>query len=310
MGAGRGRPVDPWYTATVADIPQMRQRLLDAVGADGGWAYYPDKASRIEPTAWALLALGVTGQDEPTRQAALDWLASLRHQNGLLVDPGATHPNAAWNGVALLMLAGLEDPAAAALAGRIADGLLQIKGIALRPDPTVRQDNTLQAWSWMEGTFSWVEPTAWCLLGLKKYAVAGRSALFEARVQEAERLVIDRACQPAGWNYGNGAVLDQDLRPYVPTTALALLALQDHPDEPVVTRGIEWLAEHSLSEPSAMALGLASLSLGVFGRPIDEPLAQLANLEGRTAFLENAHLLSIALLAMTLPAHGGRPFRV
>ena len=55
----------------------MRQRLLDAVGADGGWAYYPDKASRIEPTAWALLALGVTGQDEPTRQAALDWLASL-----------------------------------------------------------------------------------------------------------------------------------------------------------------------------------------------------------------------------------------
>ena len=40
----------------------------------------------------------------------------------------------------------------------------------------MRQDGSLQAWSWVDGTFSWVEPTAWCLLLLKKWRLqaAGR----------------------------------------------------------------------------------------------------------------------------------------
>ncbi len=35
----------------------MRRALLSAANADGGWGYYPGKASRLEPTCWALLAL-------------------------------------------------------------------------------------------------------------------------------------------------------------------------------------------------------------------------------------------------------------
>ena len=37
--------------------------------------------------------------------------------------------------------------------------LLAAKGIALEGDLPVRQNNRLQAWSWTEGTFSWVEPS-------------------------------------------------------------------------------------------------------------------------------------------------------
>ena len=35
----------------------LRTFLLAGRNADGGWGYYPGKASRLEPTCWALLAL-------------------------------------------------------------------------------------------------------------------------------------------------------------------------------------------------------------------------------------------------------------
>ena len=37
----------------------LSDALLRSRNEDGGWGYYPGKASRIEPTAWAALCLGV-----------------------------------------------------------------------------------------------------------------------------------------------------------------------------------------------------------------------------------------------------------
>ncbi len=271
---------------------------------------YPGKSSRIEPTAWALLALGATGGDEAFREKALTFLSGLRRQSGLLVDPGAPEANAAWNGLLLLMLQGLSVPVAADLVTEISRALASLRGAALRPDATVRQDNTLRAWPWIDGTFSWVEPTAYCTLALKKLSRERPDAVVADRLREADRLLIDRACEPAGWNYGNGAVLDQDLRPYVPTTALALLALQDRPAEPTVERGIDWLAEHGASERSSMALGLAAVCLAVFGRPSDKLLVDLAASDERTGSLGNVHLEAMALYGLTLEQHEAAAFRL
>ncbi len=46
-----------------AQIGQLRRSLLETAGDGGGWGYYPRKASRIEPTCWALLALAATSND-------------------------------------------------------------------------------------------------------------------------------------------------------------------------------------------------------------------------------------------------------
>lgn len=278
-------------------------------GPGGGWPYYAGRSSRIEPTAWGLLALGATGHDAPVRDAAFAFLNGLARQSGLLVDPGAPAANVAWNGLLVVALHSVEDPRAREMAAALGQALTALYGIALRPDSTVRQDNTLQAWPWTDGTFSWVEPTAFCTLALKQARAAGHDAAA-ARVAQAERLLLDRACQPAGWNYGNGAVLDQDLRPYVPTTALALLALQDRGAEPVVRRSTDWLAENAVSEPSAMALSLAAVCLTVLGAPADKALEALGASERRTGFLDNAHLMAMALFAFTLAEHRGRAFRV
>jgi len=290
----------------MVDVEGLRKRLLTSVGAGGGWPYYAGRMSRIEPTAWALLALGATRHDESVRDAALAFLSGLGRQRGLLVDPGAPSANAAWNGLLAVALAATDDPRAHEMAGMLRKALMVLHGIALRSDDTVRQDNGLRAWPWVDGTFSWVEPTAWCTLALK---VVSTDAPAAARVAEAEALLIDRACQPAGWNYGNSAVLDQDLRPYVPTTAMALLALQDRRDVPVVTRSLEWLVAHTTDESSTMALSLGATALAVLDQPAEKPIAALGDVGSRTGFLGNAHLMAMALFALTLGEHGARACR-
>ena len=39
-------------------MPPLALALREARNLDGGWGYYAGKSSRLEPTCWALLALG------------------------------------------------------------------------------------------------------------------------------------------------------------------------------------------------------------------------------------------------------------
>ena len=74
-------------------------------------------------------------------------------------------------------------------------------------------------------------------------------------------MLADRCCVSGGWNYGNSNVLGKELSPYVPTTAVALLALQDRPALPEVARSLEWLAANWHRERSALALSLTLLAM-------------------------------------------------
>ena len=176
-----------------------------------------------------------------------------------------------------------------------------------------RQDNSLQGWSWLDATFSWVEPTAWGMLALQKAIRAGLlpEGPARARIAEAERLLIDRACRNGGWNFGNANVMGQDLFPHVPTTAIALLALQQRREEPTVARSLAFLESHWNEEPSTLALGLSLICLRTYGRPADAIRSQLLSLEnkrnelsgapsGRTQQPQNSHTLAVALTALTL----------
>ena len=78
----------------------------------------------------------------------------------------------------------------------------------------LRQDNRLQAWPWVDGTASWVEPTAWCLLLLKRVRSQSPSLEAAERIRVGEQLLFDRVCHEGGWNYGNSEVYGQKLWPY------------------------------------------------------------------------------------------------
>ncbi len=130
------------------------------------------------------------------------------------------------------------------------------------------------------------------------------------RIDEAERMLLDRVCQTGGWNYGNSNVLGQELHAYVPTTALALLALQDRREHPAVQKSLEYLDRQRLSEPAGMALALTSICLRVYGVPavdVDERLAAIAE---RHAFFNNQHIAAMALYSLTAQEHDVEDFRL
>lgn len=291
----------------LADLSSaLAARLLSCRNSDGGWGYAPDKRSRVEPTCWALLALRAGRNGAAVGDGALlGWARS----NGFLVDVAGAPPNLAFNGLAALTL--LDSPTSSPGAGPILDSLAAVSGETLPPDSVMGQDNSLRGWPWLPSTFSWVEPTALCTLALKKAASGGQRSPRRERVQEASRLLADRASLSGGWNYGNRMVFGKALAPQVPTTALALLALQDHPDDRVVRKGLGWLSEHATAEPSLLALGLAAIALDVLGHPADEPLRQLeAILTTRPAEAHGLLGLGLALYALSAASERYRAFHL
>ena len=252
-----------------AQLVDLGVSLRRVRNADGGWPYQAAKRSRIEPTCWALLALG-RGDAPPDTSVFDRW----PRKDGWLVDVAGAPTNHAFNAMAALTLLALKAPDAL-VEGLIAL-LLESRGIRTRPFQPIKQDGSLQAWSWVDGTLSWVEPTAWSLLLLKQRRAHGPVAGVEERIRVGEQMLVDRACRTGGWNYGNSNAFGQDLYPYVPTTALALLAMQDRRGDPAVIRGLEWLEQGATKERSLVALSLALICLRVFDRPTETQRQVLA----------------------------------
>ena len=289
----------------------LERQLLDAQAPSGAWPYYRNQMPRIEPTAWALIALTAqAGEPSSARQRAIEqgfrWLGSLQQPSGRLLEPGVPVENYGFNGLALIA-AEARSEGRAPFADALAAGLLDVKGVKLEGDPkVVRQNSALQAWSWIEGTFSWIEPTAYCLIALKRRK--DRSPLAAVRIAEAQAVILDRVCDSGGWNYGNAQVLSQDLRAYVPTTALALLAMHDEAAHPAVQKSLAWLEAHALSERSTLALSLAAIALHTFRRDASKVLHVLAEVALGPQSLGNPHVRAMALYAFGIPITQSRAF--
>jgi len=278
--ATAGMPQDRYGLAS------LRDGLRAGRNADGGWGYYAGKASRLEPTCWALLAL-------PDADPAV--LASWPAAEGLLRERKDGEVNFAFHALALTTMAARAVNHSAGT-DALASALEHARGIALEPSTINRQNNQLQGWSWIPGTFSWVEPTAWALLALRRRQAAGKKVEAD-RLTEAETLLIDRCCAQGGWNYGNSNMLGKDLRPYVPTTAIALLALQKS-SYPAVATSVSYLEGAATSEASSTALSMAAMALSAHGRTTGVVLERLVAQIEHTVGL--GHQLGMAMALHTL----------
>jgi hypothetical protein len=275
------------------DAREQATALTAARNSDGGWGYARRRTSRLEPTCLAMLALAVTGHTFD-----LSVLMRWPREGGLLIDLNSRGVNAADNGIALLVAQ--HWPEADNFTREIARAVAEVKGKALPPAPdTSRQDNGIQGWPWVATTFSWVEPTAWCVLALKKWLRGHSDPAAAGRVAEGERLLLDRVCRSGGWNYGNSNMLGKELFPYVPTTAIALLALQDRRDHEAVKRSLDYLSTHCLDERSGLSLSLSRIALAVFGAPNREADLEsaLAQTWHSTRFMGNLAATALALYA-------------
>ena len=110
------------------------------------------------------------------------------------------------------------------------------------------------------GTHGWTEPTAWGLLALRRLRPTATD-----RIDDALAMFAERECVGGGWNYGSRIVLGVELRPYVQTTGLALLALG--PLTPELTRrGLALLGRAWRSESAgSLSLAVTCTALRSFG---------------------------------------------
>lgn len=245
----------------MSSLDSLRRFLLAGRNPDGGWGYSPGKASRLEPTCWALLALQGLVPDATLCTTIEHWPS----RDGLLIEGPGGEPNFAFHALGLLVLQALNGEHATTNVALI-HALQRGGGVRLDgPNVVNRQNNTLQGWSWIPDTFSWVEPTAWALLALKKCQRTVGAQIEDSRLAEAEALLLDRCCVLGGWNYGNSNMFGRELHPYVPTTAIALLALQSHTSRETLTRSLTFLSGQASTERSSYAMSIARVALTLFG---------------------------------------------
>ena len=149
----------------------LRRQLLDARNNDGGWGYEASRASRLEPTCWALLALrrsaGGIGSSSG-RVANSERRSSRASRQGFRTGRSMRlHLRRGWR------WATRRSPTCngSRTHSSEARGLTFEARLRFSVRTTV-----LQGWSWIDGTFSWVEPTAWAPAWAQEVPRAGHGA--------------------------------------------------------------------------------------------------------------------------------------
>jgi hypothetical protein len=294
------------------DRPPLTAALVAAQDADGGWGAEPGKRSNTEATALAILALGSASDAAATSalRRGLTWLADHQRPDGGW-PLGVGQDQSTWPTplavLAVLSRSELRERAVGGLRwlvghGGIDPGWLLRTLYRLWPAALpVRMDPTLKGWSWNPDAFSWVEPTAYALLALKK----GRAVLsgpdVDARIREGESMLYDRVCDGGGWNYGNTNVYGVNVPPYAEVTAIALLGLQDRREMPVYRSSIEAMRRMLAEMDSGFALSWAIACLAVHGQDTAAERRRLAASYARTGFLGSTRTLAVALIASGSP---------
>ena len=272
---------------------RAKDYLIQVQNADGGWGYGPSNNSSPEPTIYAALALGRDdGKSKRASLRGLGWLATQTKPNGAIALPGQHDDH--WTSLLYLMaLAKLN--VSPDLQGRLVDWTFNAHSQIADPVEEVPLDGKLLGWAWAKGTFSWVEPTSYGVLALK---MAGKSD--HPRVIEGAKLLADRVCDDGGWNYGNREVMGQHLTSYIPTTALATMALQNDPSHQyLIDKSISYLTSEITNNPSTLNLALTILCLDVFGNDAENLKAGLTARQSEDgSWRGNAHLTSLSILAL------------
>ena len=127
-------------------------------------------------------------------------------------------------------------------------------------DRQVRFDPTKTGWPWVEGTVSWVAPTAMVMLAYRAWTRGS------PRLLTATRMLMDRACPQGGWNAGNSEVFGVALDPHPDFTAMALLALRGVLDrnEAIIAKSLDYLPLRLKNSESLYSLAWGALALNAW----------------------------------------------
>ncbi|HEY7322819.1 MAG TPA: prenyltransferase/squalene oxidase repeat-containing protein [Candidatus Binatia bacterium] len=283
--------------------------LRSAQNADGGWGAVKGTHSNTESTSFAVMALNSLEDKLSTQQAdaGLKWLLQHQKDDGSWVLNDTVKESSWSTPIAALAVLSFQDQRQHALraakwiltqegrkAGWLASLLVQLSIIKKMTE----LDPFLSGWSWTAGAFSWVEPTSYSLMALKRLRHSLAKTNCEERIRQGEMLIYDRMCESGGWNYGNSKVLGEALWPYPDVTAVALIALQDQAASEANQKSLRALENMLREAPSGTALGWGILCLTVYNRDVEEWKRILVKSFEERKFLGETKAVALALLAV------------
>lgn len=243
-------------------MPIWLQTTLDLLAKTPVCDFDANGPGASEPTALAAIALLDHERKDPARQSG-EFLLSLQAKAGHIgMRQSDSEPH--WpTSLALLVWKRLDESVYSAAIDKALKWSLSITGMRFPLDPSTNDHNTmLAAWPWVEGTYSWMEPSAFFAIALKAHG------LYEnIRLKEALTLLVDRLLPGGGCNYGNTYVLGQLLVPHVQPSGIVALALAGEKDESGrLDRTLDFLMKACNPETTPNSLCWAILGLAAHDR--------------------------------------------
>ena len=256
-----------------------------------------------EDSALKLLALRKIGADPKA-------LIRMQHPSGgwpgfLGIGP----PSAFHTGLALVALRPFQTPSVQPVAERAFGWLSVLDGLESHWlwrwkfrvfDKQVQFDPMKSGWPWVEGTVSWVAPTALSILAFRSWRQDSD------RVPIAVEMLLDRACLRGGWNAGNSVAFGIELSPHPDFTAMALLALRGlaQADRPLVRASLDYLARRLDGSQSLYSLAWAVMALSAYSHEGASRLRQqLEKAVTTQADIGSTRVLALAALALEDPPY-------
>ena len=285
------------------------QTILDSLEKQKPIGYQAEKATpnASEPMALSAIALLAHGRTNAA-QRMLSWLVQAQSKEGS-VGVTSTEKTPRWpTGLATLAWKlhdiQAEKPRYQGCIERAIHWTLSFEGKTVARNDLYGHNTMLVAWPWVEGTHSWLEPTAFHTLALTSAGYAGHK-----RALGAVELILDRQIPTGGWNYGNTYVLGQKLLPHVQPTGLGLTALafqNDKIEQPrnlksKVTPSLAYLKNMLPKERATASLCFGLIGLTAFGERPREAKKWLHDCWGRISDGKNQSPVSAykkALLAL------------
>ena len=234
------------------------EELLKRVIPEGGFGQGVNGPYRPDATAWAVLALASVDGEREVLDRGRSRLKMDQNEDGRI--SVQKHKTAAYWPTPLAILAWQGAPAYREAQERAVRFLLSATGHSFPKKPYLGHDTTLRGWSWIEGTHSWVEPTALAVLALKRAGYQGHD-----RVSEARRMMLDRQLPHGGWNYGNTRVFDKAFRPLPYSTGMLLSALAGSVDRLQIQKSIDYLKRRVQRDRTPLSLGWEIIGLKAWG---------------------------------------------
>jgi len=217
---------------------------------------------------------------------------------------GASEPNAYSTSWALIALAHLRVRRDTCAAVKSAFGWLN--GIAGREghwlwrwkfrwfDRQVKFDCNKYGWPWIDGTVSWVAPTALAVIAHRVWSCRS------PRVERGISMLLDRACSSGGWNAGNSAAFGVTLTAHPDFTAMGLIALRSCgvQTNPIVRSAEDFLSTRLAASEATYSLAWALLALRNNPKVVSTLRAQL--LKSLDLDTDAKPTISLALAALAL----------